>query len=156
MSSASATRPASVTGGFNEATFEAFLNGKDEPAWLRQRRRDAFAAFLASPWPTSRDEEWRRTDIRALKLDAFAPPATHEPSSEDFAAVEPVWDALSANYGTGIAQVNSAPVRAADPATLGEAVFLDLGRAAKEYPELLERYLLTEAVVPSTDAFSAL
>src|SRR3954463_4321983 len=127
MSSASATSPASVTGGFNEATFEAFLNGKDEPAWLRQRRRDAFAAFLAAPWPTARDEEWRRTDIRAFKLDAFAPPGGQEAVlPEDVAAIEPLWQSLSASYGTGIAQVNGRTVHTADPAKLGGAVFLDL------------------------------
>src|SRR5262249_31060504 len=32
----------------------------------------------------------------------------------------------------------------------------DLGRAVREQPELLRRYLLTEAVAPGTDAFSAL
>src|SRR3954469_567253 len=156
MSSASATTPAPVTGGFNEASFEAFLKGRDEPDWLRCRRREAFAAFVAAPWPTSRDEEWRRTDIRGLKLDAFSPPGLQEPAAEDFAAIEPVWNTLSANYGAGIAQVNAAPVRAADPAGLGGAVFVDLGRAVRDHPELLERYLLTEAVVPATDALAAL
>jgi Fe-S cluster assembly protein SufD len=155
MSSTSAPKLA-VTGGFNEASFEAFLKGRDEPDWLRRRRREAFAAFLASPWPTSRDEEWRRTDIRAMKLDAFSPPGHQEPAAEDFAAIEPVWNTLSANYGAGIAHVNAAPVRAADPAGLGGAVFVDLGKAVKDHPGLLERYLLTEAVVPSADALAAL
>jgi Fe-S cluster assembly protein SufD len=154
MNAQTATPPV-ATGGFGEANFEAFLAARDEPAWLVQRRREAFATFLASPWPTARDEEWRRTDIRALKLDAFAPPA-QESSAEDFAAIEPVWDSLSANYGGGIAQVNAGVVRAADPARSGGAVFVDLGRAVKDHPDLLKRYLLTEAVTPSADALAAL
>ena len=80
---AQGTSSISATGGFDEASFDAFLRGRDEPGWLRERRREAFAAFLASPWPTARDEEWRRTDIRALKLDGFAPPPRREPSAED-------------------------------------------------------------------------
>src|SRR3954447_21656078 len=95
-----------ATGGFNEASFEAFLKGRDEPEWLRRRRREAFATFVASPWPTARDEEWRRTDIRAFKLDAFAPSVRPEATAEDFAAIEPAWNTLSMHYGAGIAQVN--------------------------------------------------
>src|SRR5262245_59933760 len=123
----SATMPA-ATGGFGETSFEAFLKGRDEPSWLRQRRREAFATFLSSPWPTARDEEWRRTDIRALKLDAFAPPPPQTPAADDVASLGPVWDSLNATYGAGIAQVNGATVRTADPARLGGAVFVELGR----------------------------
>src|SRR4051794_40122549 len=106
MSSASATTPSPASGGFSEANFEAFLRGRDEPSWLQQRRREAFAMFQAAPWPTARDEEWRRTDIRALKLNAFAPPPRQEPAAEDVAALDPVWTTLGENYGTGMAHVN--------------------------------------------------
>src|SRR5262249_61809498 len=46
-----------------------FLHG--EPDWLRARRRDAFATYERVPLPSRSDEEWRRTDIRGLDLDAF-------------------------------------------------------------------------------------
>jgi len=151
-----AITPPPATGGFDEAGFEAFLKGRDEPSWLRQRRREAYATLRSSPWPTARDEEWRRTDIRAFKIDAFAPPGHQGPSAEDFAAIEPVWNTLSANYGAGIAQVNGGTVRSADPAGLGGAIFVDLDRAVKDYPALLQRFLLTEAVTPSADALAAL
>jgi Fe-S cluster assembly protein SufD len=159
MSSASAmSSPA--TGGFTDAAFQDFLTRRDEPAWLLRRRREAFAAFQASSWPTARDEEWRRTDIRALKLDAFAPEpaplAPRESAAGDLAALEPLWRNLCTSYGDGIAQVNGVAVRAAEAAGLGGAVFIDLGRAVKEQPALLERYLLTEAVRPSDDALAAL
>ncbi|MHC5541047.1 Fe-S cluster assembly protein SufD, partial [Singulisphaera rosea] len=65
---------ATLQSGFNQATFDRFLKGRDEPKWLQDRRRQAFSIFQAMAWPTSRDEEWRRTDIRALKLDNFSPP----------------------------------------------------------------------------------
>ena len=154
MSSAPATIPA--TGGFTEAIFEAFLKGRDEPEWLRTRRREAFEQYRAAPWPTARDEEWRRTDIRGLKLDAFAPPAPHEPSAAAKGALAQVHETLSRHYATGIEHTDAAPTRAPDPAKLGGAVYLDLATAAKDHPELLKRFLMTEAVQPGTDAFSAL
>ena len=83
-----------TTGGFTEDAFHRFLKGRDEPAWLVERRREAFARFQAFPWPGAREEEWRRTDIRALKLDAFAPPAAGEPTAEAIAAFDDLWRRL--------------------------------------------------------------
>ena len=156
MSSASATTPSPATGGFTEASFEAFLKGRDEPGWLLDRRRSAFEAFSSMALPSSRDEEWRRTDIRGLKLAGFAPPNPSAPSAEDRSALAPAWEALSAHYGTGLEHVNSAPTRSADPSKLGGAILVDLATAARQHPEILERYLLTDAVSPTADAFSAL
>jgi Fe-S cluster assembly protein SufD len=155
MSSAtSITSPSKAS--FTNTAFQNFLRGRDEPDWLLQRRRDAFAAFQTLPWPSARDEEWRRTDIRPLKLDAFAPREPLAPAAEDIAAIEPLWQSLSASYGTGIAQVNGAAAHAANLDMLGGAILIDLARAVREQPALLERYLLTEAVTPTADAFAAL
>ncbi len=155
MSSAPAT--SSATGGFTEATFETFLSGRDEPSWLVDRRTEAFAQFRAAPWPTLRDEEWRRTDIRAMKLASFAPPSAGEPSAEAKAALAPAWEAMSGIYAAGIEHIDARVTRRADAATLPSGViFADLASAAKTHPQLLERYLLTDAVSSGTDAFSAL
>ncbi|WP_435010477.1 Fe-S cluster assembly protein SufD [Tundrisphaera lichenicola] len=156
MSSAPATPPTIATGGFTEEAFEAFLKGREEPTWLLDRRRTAFEAFLGLPMPTSRDEEWRRTDIRGLKLANFAPPTTAQPSAQEQSALTPSWDALSAHYSTGLEHVNASPTRSADPSKLGGAILVDLATAAKTHPEILERHFLTEAVSPTADAFSAL
>jgi Fe-S cluster assembly protein SufD len=37
-----------------------------EPAWLRERRRSAIASFQELGFPTSRDEEWRHTNVEPL------------------------------------------------------------------------------------------
>ena len=46
-----------------------YLHG--EPDWLRARRREAFEIYEQLPLPSRADEEWRRTDIRRLDLNAF-------------------------------------------------------------------------------------
>ena len=38
--------------GFTDETFEAFLREREEPAWLVERRREAFARFQAFAWPS--------------------------------------------------------------------------------------------------------
>src|SRR3954451_18776910 len=104
MSSASATMTS--TDSFAEQAFESFLRDRDEPSWLIDRRREAFARFQAFAWPGARDEEWRRTDIRAFKLGDFAPPEPGQPSSEASSAFDPIWNTLSSHYATGIQHVN--------------------------------------------------
>jgi Fe-S cluster assembly protein SufD len=145
-----------TTTGFTEDAFHRFMKGRDEPSWLIERRREAFARFRAFPWPSARDEEWRRTDIRALKLDAFAPPAEEEPGQEARASFDELWETMSSHYATGIEHINGIVAREPDPARLGKAVFLDLDRAVQDHPDLLQRYLLTQAVTPADDIFAAL
>jgi Fe-S cluster assembly protein SufD len=156
MSSAAPTVREPKTGGFGAESFQRFLKDREEPAWLTQRRREAFEKFQALPWPSARDEEWRRTDIRGLRLDSFQPPAAETPSVAARAACNDLWQTQSARYECGIAHCNGAMVQEADPSRLRGALFLDLGRAAFDRPELLKRYLLTEAVTPSEDVFAAL
>ncbi|MBX7169119.1 MAG: Fe-S cluster assembly protein SufD [Pirellulales bacterium] len=60
--------------GFVQDAFDAFLARRDEPDWLRELRRQSWERFLVTPLPTTSLEEWRRTDIRALKLDRFGLP----------------------------------------------------------------------------------
>ncbi len=52
--------------------------------------------------------------------------------------------------------VNGALTRQSDTALPNKAVFLDLRQAVTQYPELLQRYLMTEAVTPADDIFAAL
>lgn len=160
MSSAPATTSPSpqtaATGGFSEANFEAFLKTRDEPRWLVDRRRIAFDALTRLPMPTLRDEEWRRTDIRGLKLGSYEAPRAEEVSADDRQAVAASWEALAVHYGTGLEQVNGRATRAADPAKLGGAVLMDLAEAVRHHPEVVQKYLLTDAVAPTADAFAAL
>lgn len=156
MSSALGTTLTPTTGGFTEDAFHRFIKGRDEPAWLVDRRREAFARLQAFPWPSAREEEWRRTDIRALKMDAFAPPTAEPPAAPAVSAFDDLWNALGSHYATGLLHVDGVAAREPDAAKLGGAVFVDLAKAAKDHPEILDRYLLTQAVTPGDDYFAAL
>lgn len=159
MSSAPATTtspPTAAIGGFSEPEFEAFLKTRTEPQWLTDRRRAAFEALAALPLPSFRDEEWRRTDIRGLKLGQFARPDAAERDPEAGRLLQPAWDTLAAHYATGLEQVNGVPTRGADAARLGGAVLCDLAAAVESHPDLLQQYLLTGAVNLAADAFAAL
>ncbi|MEZ6094104.1 MAG: Fe-S cluster assembly protein SufD [Pirellulaceae bacterium] len=65
---------------FNEAGFASLQDGGDAPAWINELRQTAWQKFQSLPWPSSRDEEWMRTDIRMFHIDKFSlmPDATTE------------------------------------------------------------------------------
>lgn len=49
------------------ASFADSLAGHEAaPAWLRRARQQAFDAFLERGWPTTKQEEWRFTDVSPL------------------------------------------------------------------------------------------
>ena len=49
-----------------------------EPVWLAQLREDGWASFNAKGFPTTHDEDWRFTNLTALKSTSFGRAATGE------------------------------------------------------------------------------
>lgn len=43
-----------------------------EPSWVLEKRLQSLAAYLATPYPTTRDEAWRYTDPRRIKWDGIS------------------------------------------------------------------------------------
>ena len=58
-----------TTGLASAATVDALSSRRNDPAWVRKARLDAWAIYQRTPMPTINDELWRRTDISLLKLD---------------------------------------------------------------------------------------
>jgi Fe-S cluster assembly protein SufD len=46
-----------------------------EPTWMQELRAKAQERFDAMSWPTTSDEEWRRTDVSGINAPGFAPAA---------------------------------------------------------------------------------
>lgn len=63
---------------------QASLPGQDL-AWLRQLRAAALAQFSAGGFPTSREEDWKYTQVAALERRLFAP--THQATAAPPAAI---------------------------------------------------------------------
>lgn len=140
--------------GFSEAAFARFLNERDEPQWLTKRRREAFARFQSLGWPQSSDEDWRRTDIRGLRLDAFSPPGGNRLDPD--ARLGTLRESLVAQGSVGVEHRDGVLTRSADAPPENGAIVLDLAQAARDHPELVKRYLFTQPVMPGDDVFAAL
>jgi Fe-S cluster assembly protein SufD len=58
-------------GGFAVVEGGAAVNA--EPVWMKSLRSLARERFAAMAWPTTSEEEWRRTDVSRLGLEGYAP-----------------------------------------------------------------------------------
>lgn len=134
----------------------------DEPDWLRDKRQVAWSVFEETPLPTISDEDWRRTDLRRIKWEQFKLAAEFSiaPTQNLADLPEDVRDALEEKYpaaGRIVLANNRVLYLEVDPALAEQGViFTSLAQAAQTHPDLVQKYLGSEAVPPSNGKFAAL
>jgi Fe-S cluster assembly protein SufD len=147
--------------GFSRRAVEELSWRRGEPEWVRARRLEAWSIYEATPMPSRTDEEWRRTDIRRLPIDQVLPFAGLDRRAGSLDKLPP---ALVESVGEAalrsglLVQVDAATAYTElDPALVEKGVILtDLATAIERYPDLIQRYFMTEAVKPSDNKFAAL
>lgn len=151
--------------GFSREGVEAVSRARIGSGASRDARLRAWELFESLPMPQRTEEEWRRTDIRGLKLDRLRPYAGLELSGVDpLAALEEAGVenaaaqiALGPNAGVIVQRDASTILATLDPDVAAKGViFTDLATAVIDHPELVERYFMTQAVKPSLGKFEAL
>ncbi|MGY8767374.1 MAG: Fe-S cluster assembly protein SufD [Pirellulales bacterium] len=140
--------------GFSPAAFEHLIESRNEPAWLQELRQSAFETFQSMSLPSRKEEEWMRTDIRMFHLDRFAVPEQVKPEVELPLGVL----RQGVDVGGNLVSYNGHTVESNLSEELSQqgVVFGSIAQVLRERPELLEKYLLTKAVDPHFDKFSAL
>ncbi len=125
--------------GLGAEAVAALSARRNEPEWLRQRRQAAWALFEAAPMPDASDEEWRRVDLSALNLDAYA---AYAPAGGGLDAM-PASLRPTVAAGGLVVQHNSDGVHASLPevAFAQGVLFTSLDEAVRRHPELVEQYL---------------
>jgi len=110
-----------------------------EPGWLRERRAAAWEAFLRLPLPPSADEEWRRTDLSALDLDALVPLGGGAPRREKppEALLRLVGDPLGASAIRFVVNGIEVQARVAPELAAQGIVFTSLADAVRSHGDLV-------------------
>lgn len=150
------------TSDLSAEAVEALSASKNEPAWMRDKRRAAWQLSRELPMPTDTDEAWRRTDLRGLDLGQYAA----MPSQAETVSDREQLPAYLAPHlampettvgGVMVHQDGSAlwQTLEADLAAQG-VIFCDLDTAVQQHAALVEEHFMTEAVPVDTDAFTAL
>ena len=147
---------------FTRDTVNTLSKRLNEPDWMKEKRQVAWSLFEELPMPTTSDEDWRRTDIRALEWERLQLPAASDfqPASELAALPEPLRLALDEGQETAgrLAFVNDQVVYFELAKELAEqgVIFTDMASAAREHPDLVKKHFMTECVAPSDGKFAAL
>jgi Fe-S cluster assembly protein SufD len=149
---------------------------KGEPRWMTERRLEAWRVFRDTSKPTTREEPWRRTDIRRLKLNEVAPAAggarldngsTELDSTElvagcrGLAKVPPSWSSEMIDTGGQaglLLHADGGLVHAALNKELAEkgVVLTDMDTAVREHGDLLQQSFMNEAVPVTAGYFAAM
>jgi Fe-S cluster assembly protein SufD len=140
--------------GFTKEAFSSFLESRDEPAWLIEMRRAAWKKFEELPWPSVRDEEWMRTDIRLFKLNRFNLLSGSTPDG----ALPHALLAAGVELGGRAAAIDSQPADAdlAERWRKAGVLFGSLDELVVDHGDLLRPYFERRVVDPFKDKFAAL
>jgi Fe-S cluster assembly protein SufD len=140
--------------GFTQASFDAFLASRREPPWLLEQRRSACKVFLELPLPDRQHEEWRRTDIRGLRLERFGPAMRGAAEGAAPKALLSEGVELSGGLVTLDGREHRTCV---DPELAARGVlFGSLDELVAQHAARIEPYLTARAVDPFYDKFAAL
>lgn len=143
---------------FSRADVEALSEKHNEPLWLRESRLAAWELYEDMPMPERTQEEWRRTDFRAIRWDE----AGHwiESGADGLDAVpasnrEPL---VGDEQGGFLVFVNGVAVHRElnDKLANQGVIFTDLLTACRDHEGLVRKALMTQAVKPSDGKFAAL
>ncbi|MFN8535487.1 MAG: Fe-S cluster assembly protein SufD [Dehalococcoidia bacterium] len=137
---------------FSRQGVEMLSHTRGEPDWLREARLAAWAAFEAMPWPTGKEEEWRRIDIRTVSLEDVTP-ATD--ATERAVLPEHITALADDDAEAGLLVVHHGAAVSYTARLPEGVIFSPLDEAIRSYPDLVRRYLGT-AVRPDDGPFAAL
>ncbi len=142
--------------GIRESGFQQFLTGRNEPQWLIDSRREGWDRYVHSTWPSRRQEQWMRSDIRSFQIDGYRLPASETTWTFDQAGI-PERLVEGVTPAGVIRTLDGANLESSlDPELSKQGVlFGDLSRAAIDQPEVVRAHLNT-IVDPAADRFASL
>lgn len=149
-------RPSLPPQGFTGEAVHGLSVSRDEPAWVLEKRLEAWDHYQSQEPPL-----WRRTDLTKLNWDRLIPYAPAQAPVSDLRALPPKLHHALGIYGQRagllVQRDSSGVYRDLAPELQAQGVvWTSLDVAVKETPDLVRPYLMREAVPPTTDKYAAL
>ena len=134
---------------------ETLSQAKNEPAWMLDLRLKAWRFFEEIPWPTGAEETWRRTKLTGFKFEEYQP--VNGGTAAEILPAEVAKSLAEIESVGALAIVDGATAKYELDAglTARGVIFSDLHSAARQHPELVQRYF-GAAVATDENKFSAL
>lgn len=143
---------------FNRDAVVRLSASLNEPEWMLDLRLKAWEVFASLPIPTTREEAWRRTDIRRFKLDSFGISLNGNGATgadiPGHLAAQLTDDAA----GGVLVEVNGLVKEYSLSDELREqgVIFCDMHTAVRQHGDLVRKYFMTEAVRADEGKFAAM
>jgi Fe-S cluster assembly protein SufD len=118
------------------------LNDRNTPEKFRQYYENAWNSYLQQSLPTTKDEAWRRTDIRALNVGAFHLPETNGSDPTTPTPKELLQPLVGDHHGGQIAISPAGVQREVDPdLEAAGLIYTELNTAQRNHPLIVEKIL---------------
>jgi Fe-S cluster assembly protein SufD len=140
--------------GFTEEAVHELIARRAEPAWMRERRLEAWRAYQAIAMPTRTDEEWRRTDLSRLRLDDLQP--FGDETDGQGTLVPPAERNERFGGFVGFRDARRVEYQFSEELAAAGVIFTDLATAVREHADLVREYFMTRCVQPDDSKFAAL
>src|SRR5690348_920955 len=146
--------------GFTRGAVEELSRQKGEPEWMLQKRLHAWDIYESLPAPLG-----RRGDLGTLRVVSnfkFQQLSPYVPVSQSealpFAVEQSIQEGLVNERSGLIVQLNGTVVRTELSEELKQqgVILTDLDTAVREYPELVQKYFMTECVPVESSKYTAL
>lgn len=143
---------------FTKDAVEKLSASLNEPAWMLEFRLKAFEIYEATPMPTTKDEAWRRTNLRQLNFDEFGPSINGDAATD---AVIPSYlgeQLTTDKAGGNLLQIDGVTKKynLSDELKAQGVIFCDMHEAVAQHPDLIKQYFMTKGVQVTEGKFAAL
>jgi Fe-S cluster assembly protein SufD len=138
---------------FSEESFHRWLSARNEPDFIVERRRKAFALYQELLQTPLNAEEFKRVDLRTFRPDSYRLPDASGRTAADFSTL--MND--RAEFGGAVVHVDGRCTQSSlntDLAAKG-VLFGDLAELLVTHRQILEPHFMTRGVEMDEDRFSA-
>jgi len=136
-------------------TREMVLDSESIPPVLRNYRSEAWKAYQDLPFPTLKDEAWRRTSLRDFDFGAVQ--LSHPDFSGGKTSLNPfgvIPEKLFKEHSTALLSPQGVEINRSEMLLEAGVIFSNLEDAAENHPDLVEK-ILGKVITPEEGIFAA-
>jgi Fe-S cluster assembly protein SufD len=143
---------------FTRENVKKLSAGLNEPEWMLEFRLNAWDVYEDTPMPKTSDEEWRRTNLRRLKLNQIGPSVNGDAATgvviPDFLGGQLTKDEAGGN----MLQIDGVVERYELSESLQDqgVIFCDMHTAVRDHPDLVKKHFMNKGVPVTDGKFAAL
>lgn len=143
---------------FTSEIFESISGNGDAPEYIKKYRNVAWNSFTNMPIPTTKEEAWRRTNLRSLPANDFLIPEIDNDTHNDVTPVpDEILEPLVGESHGGQIIITPQEIKVKENSELSKqgVIFTDFSTAIRQYPEILEG-IMGKIVKSDEGKFSAM